>query len=235
MNGINTKEPLLVFFEDASNENEAKRIIIGSGISFIELKSFDALLSALSNSSQRIIIFLGGYKLYNKLQAYVKKWKIPNSSFIIFHSNDNISLTAPNNCFNITSLQNYLTNQISPAKNACSPHAPMLIEKLVGRELETLGIDKKYLGFKYLLDLITHTMNDHNLSDEKAYALIGNICNKTNMDPVIVERDIRHMLTTCWKKNMVLQSTLTKFVNGKYPLCNKNLLSTVLLYFKRLF
>lgn len=70
-----------------------------------------------------------------------------------------------------------------------------LIEKVVRLELQSIGIENKYIGFKYLAELLTQAIINQ---DNQPYTLnkIENIAISNNISLDSAERDIRHLLTS---------------------------------------
>lgn len=104
--------------------------------------------------------------------------------------------------------------------------------QLVNIELEKLGLSKKYLGFKYISDIVIESikrkiLDSYNPSLFKRIAIVNQVSEES------VERDIRHILSKTWKSSSEIKQ-LFPTLNKTSPKSHE-LLNRIVTYIKSLF
>ena len=101
-----------------------------------------------------------------------------------------------------------------------------IVTQIIRTEIENLGISKKYLGFKYVVDIISCAIFN-NIEDAYNNNMFEFIASINHVNTHNVERDIRHMLISCYNscvkiKNIVKISKINA----------KNILNNLIKYLK---
>ncbi|MFQ6723838.1 MAG: sporulation initiation factor Spo0A C-terminal domain-containing protein, partial [Clostridia bacterium] len=105
-----------------------------------------------------------------------------------------------------------------------------LLNKLIKDELIKLGLSDKYVGFKYLTELITNSLKSSFYTTK--YIDFFEYVSRINLSPIdSIERAVRHMLSTTWKQNKEFRQTLRSKCQIDKP-NSKNLLNAIITHFK---
>ena len=222
---------LIFYFEHESHLTDKLRAeLFDKGVPFLEVLDKSDLFDALESKYYNVIMQVNTQDTFDKIVKLVELYQIPFSSFIIISEINLESQSKVKTTNNVDEIMNHVMNLISSHIISMRPICPTIVQKLLSIELEKIGLTKVYIGFKYLLDLITMCMKDR----EKLISIpckLSKIAlyNCTNQGSV--ERDIRHMLTTAWKNCESYRQALFH-VNKKEFVANfKNLLKLTLEHF----
>ena len=95
----------------------------------------------------------------------------------------------------------------------------MLLSKVIRFELEQLEVSKTYVGFNYLVNLLSNELALNTNHESSAY-----FSQSENLN-----RDIRHMLQKCWQTNAKFKSSLSRFISPRCGPCPPKLLLNALI------
>lgn len=226
---------LMIYAENNTNPQKLIQSIVAShNIPFKELRSLGLVFSAIKNPSTYLILLIKTRQLLESIKSISKNCPDCQSRiFIIYDSENNIDPFFENFCLNsnLDKVNQFITN-ISQSKQIFSPRQPSkLLSKLVELELQNLDVSKKYIGFKYLIELIVNAISTQcfssNYIDLFEYVAILNLA---SIDTV--ERDVRHMLVTTWKTSVKFKHILQKFLPNSENPNSKRILNAIINYIK---
>lgn len=88
------------------------------------------------------------------------------------------------------------------------------------RVLENCGVEKKYIGFYYIVDIMNCLINEHMTVKSFSKQMYPIIAEKYNKDVSTVERNIRNVIDKCWGETMIVNLKMLWPSNEK-PTCCK--------------
>jgi two-component system response regulator (stage 0 sporulation protein A) len=86
------------------------------------------------------------------------------------------------------------------------------------KQLDNLGIKRKYLGYYFLLDILTGIINQTSRVQSFSRQIYPEIAKKYDKSACTIERNIRNLIDNCW--NQELMQKLNVFLISK-PTCCK--------------
>ena len=222
----------------ADNDDDFRRnahsLIAECGIPFIEISSITHLFSAVKKDSGHIIMVATRDLIDIIINLYTTN---ECKSHVFFVCNFKEAINLPPNkqvkYGDFNNLRDYLISNIK-VKNINMKFQPQTpLSKLLRTELENIDISKKYTGFKYIVDLITHWFKNKviNTYSNDLFKEIASI-NTTTYD--IVERDIRHMLVTTWKNSPKFRTAILPNKQTKSTLPAKQILNGLICYLQKI-
>lgn len=229
-------KPRLLFYaeRDTKFNDKIRAEFFKYSLPFIEISDGIELLNALASHNFNIIMRIDSQDLYNKVVNIVNKEQISASSFMIIHENPTFSASQYQSTNNIDEIVRYILLLSANNKINMQPPTPSIVQRILAMEMEKVGISKSYIGFKYLVDLLVLNVLDRQSLislDEKfeKLAILNNISKEC------IERDLRHMLNSCWKNSDTFRDTLLNFNKSTFTINFKNLISVTIKYFISLF
>lgn len=219
---------------NSPHRNNVREFIIDKQTPFKELRSLNLLFAAIKNPQNLIIVLVDSVKLLRSLQNVCKGcYNYQNRVFVVHSSPDSVD-----NFFekysvypSLYELNNFLTFNIKTLNTPPQHQPSKLLSKLVKLELQNLEISKKYVGFKYLTDIIVNALCNNFYAD--SYIELFEYVARINLAPIdTIERDVRHMLLTTWKKNLKFRQTLQTSLQPLYKVNSKNILNAIITYLK---
>ena len=88
------------------------------------------------------------------------------------------------------------------------------------KQLDNLGIDRKYTGFYLLVEIMQVLINEEKRIKSFSKQVYPKIAEKYGKTNCTVERNIRNLIEHCWCKEMMIQLN-TFFPEGKRPTCGE--------------
>lgn len=225
----------LLFFSEnrTAVQNQVRSLMVECGIPFRETGSISQVFSALENPNYYAVILISTQELYNTVINTTHLLNATPRLFVLYPHQVTTGDFFNNYCeTTISSLKNFLITNIKNFNICVRPQPPVLIQKLVRLELEKLGIGKKYIGFKYIVDLLVNALCNKifDAYDNELFEYVASI-NLTT--PQSIERDIRHMLLTTWKSSPYFKNTLSTIPFWENEVNAKNILNNLILYLRQ--
>ena len=225
-----------MFYSETNSQlrSNIRSLIIDSETPFKELRSLNLLFATIKNPQNLIIVLVDSVKLLKSLQNVCKNcYDYQNRVFVIHSSLSTVDNFFDKYCIypNLDELKNFLSYHIQTL-NISPQHQPSkLLSKLVKLELQNLEISKKYIGFKYLTDIIVNALCNNFYSDSyiELFKYVASI-NLATIDTI--ERDVRHMLLTTWKNNAKFRQTLQTSSQHLEKANSKNILNAIITHLK---
>lgn len=88
------------------------------------------------------------------------------------------------------------------------------------KQLDCLGVDKKYLGYYLLIEIMELLINQ----DVRVYSFSKNIypiiAEKYGKTPCTIERNIRSLIEKCWNRDM-MEKLEVYYVDDRKPTCRE--------------
>ncbi|MBQ8522711.1 MAG: hypothetical protein IJ458_03515 [Clostridia bacterium] len=230
------KSSNLIIYSENNIElkNDLVSLISQCDVAFKELHSLSVLFSSIKNPQYHLIIIVKSVKFLKMIQNIAKTChNYQNRIFIVF-SSSGIDDLFFNNCCNfnqIYKVKDFIVNNIQLNTIQPQHQTSNLINKLVKLELENLDISSKYVGFKYLTDVLANALSINFFGDNyiNLFEYVASI-HLANIDTI--ERDVRHMLLSTWKNSPKFRNTIQNHLNLNKKPNSKNILNAVLNYLK---
>lgn len=209
-------------------------IITEQNVPFKQLNSLPLVFHAIKNPQNYIIVLARTKEFLNMIENISKEChNYQNRIFIIYSHNELIDYFFENYCTidNLSKLKVFI-NSISLSLNILpSNNTSSLLYKLIHFELEKLGLSNKYIGFKYLINVLTNALGSNFYCNE--YINLFECASRTYSTPIdTIERDIRHMLLSNWKNNLKFKENLLKTNHQIQKLNGKTLINAIITYLK---
>ncbi len=179
----------LIFYSDCENEftSNIRCCILKFGISFDESDNLNEIISSIQSHSVYAIMCVKS-EFSNKL---IDKSCAEHSNYFIKIVNNSSS----------SNYNEIVSSFISSLANKSIPLTPKPIPfavQIVNSELEKLNLSKKYIGFKYISDIVIEAIK-RNINDVYTPSLFQRVAILNNVAEDSVERDIRHILMKTWR------------------------------------
>lgn len=220
---------LFLFCEDGFNQkNNIRSLISQYNIPFKEVDSIANIFLLLKYPSNYFVLAINNKSTYNAIVAHLSSANIhPKQVFVIFQPNNK---QKPPYCQEIEKLNNFILSNIQNKNISTALQTPSLIEKVVRLELENIGILKKYIGFKYLVDLLSIALKQQidTPYNFEIFTIVGSL---NNCLADTIEHDIRHMIISCWKNNQYLKDAVN-YKNNSH-ISAKNIVNKLIIYLKK--
>jgi len=212
--------------------DEVRLLIAKCGIPFIELDGVAHLFSAVKQSNKCIIV-VAGQQLFETITSFRNTTNELSHIFFVLKFNPLISVKNFCTCETLYKLEEYLNINIRLKNIDMRFPNTTLMHRLIRCELNNLDISKKYAGFKYIVDLIDNVLKTKitNPYSSELFKYVASI-NVTTAD--IVERNIRHMLTTTWKNSTKFRSAILPKKQDKTSIPAKDILNGIIDYLKQI-
>lgn len=212
----------LKFYKDIDDEfsDYIRCCLLSFDIIFDEIEDINETINIINSASACIIVYASSEYAENILERHYKNC----GDYVL-------KLTKP--CNYETCKQevcSFVSNLIANKKISSAPRKKPLIYQIVNAELEKLNLTKKYVGFKYLSDLLVDALKQNNL-DPYNPQMFSKVAFINNVTIDSVEKDIRHMLMKNWKTSSVLKTQLN--IN-KSAVSSRELLKSVIEYLRKL-
>lgn len=221
---------LLFYYEDETAFTDKIRAeFFNRSIPFLEISNKSDFFDALESKNYNIVMQINSQNMCDKIIDVAEKQEIPSTAFIII-SEKQLQCSRYILTNKLDDVIKYILSLALTYSINMRPINHSVIHKVVSAELEKIGITKTYIGFKYIVDLIVLCLKDRK-SLIPLDAKLDKVALVNSINKASVERDIRHMLNTCWKNNEVFRNVLLSIDNYKFILNFKNLLSYTIKYF----
>lgn len=227
---------LIIYSEkDVEFKNKIIEILLDSNVIFKELHSLALTFSAIKNPQNHIIIAVKTKDFLASIENIAKGChNYQNRIFIVFESINIDDYFFNNKCIKdqLEPLKDFILKtttfqSISPLSNTST-----LVYKLVELELKSLEISSKYTGFKYLTEILTQALSTNFYAcDYIDFFQYSARLHSSTIDTI--ERDVRHMLTTSWKKNEKFRNIIQQNNPIENPKA-KTILNAILEYLKNI-
>lgn len=224
--------PNLIFYcnSEAKYAIDIRASLTKYNLPFIETDNEIDVFSFAQNPKNYIIFVANTNSTPLQL---IKLSKINKNIFIVYPNEYATNVEIKHYCTHqsLDLLEKYLLANVNLNNISTKLPTSSLLNKLIMLELENLGISKKYIGFKYLVDIITNSIckNTSIPYSAEQFEYIANINSST---PDAIERDIRHMLLSSWKASKTLQITLCSKLSLKQQPNAKSVLINLIRYLK---
>ena len=218
---------LLVYNKDSTDIGQKVDSILNSlPFSFISINTFESLLSKIQEKNCHVLVVVDNANIYNTLKNINLSTPNAYDRFIVIYINDITPIPKFTNHYTYHNL-----DDIKPTLMSLNPIAiPSFIQKMVRIELEKLNLSKKYLAFKYLVDIICYSLYTGN-KDTFSTNMLSHIALINSTSWSSVERDVRHMLTSNWNSNEIFRSVICKHISGT-EINTKILIDALISYIK---
>ncbi|MBQ7798232.1 MAG: hypothetical protein IJ371_03830 [Clostridia bacterium] len=226
----------LIFYSEGgvTFEDDVKSIIIESNTTFKELNSLKLTLSAIKNPQNHIILIAKSKEFLNTIEDIASIChNFQNRVFVVYSSPEIIDCFFDNSCMynQLDTLKKFIHDSIQ-AQNIYPQHqTSTLLNKLISLELGNLEISCKYIGFNYLIDVVSSALSTKFYSDNYI-DLFKHIANISLSSIDTIERNVRHMLLTTWKKSCKFREILKPYTPPKTNA--KNILNSLITYLKNI-
>lgn len=226
---------LMLYAENnTTSQNLIQSLIINHEIPFKELRSLGLVFSAIKNPRNYIILLIKNKETLTSIETISKIYHNPQSRiFIVYETEDTIGGFFENFCLssNLNKLNEFIVNTYQSNKISPPNQPSKLLSKLVTLELENLDISQKYIGYKYLLDLVVNAVSTQCFSTNYIDLFEHTaIYNSASIDTI--ERAVRHMLLTTWKTSFKFRHILQKFLPNSQNPNSKKLLNAIIHHIK---
>lgn len=88
------------------------------------------------------------------------------------------------------------------------------------KQLDNLGIEKKYIGYYLLVEIMQIMINEDRCITSFSKQLYPRIAEKFNKTECTVERNIRNLINKCWNYNLMAKLEIY-FQPEKKPTCRQ--------------
>lgn len=225
---------LLVYAENnISFQQNVHALIVESRTPFKEVRSLGLLFSSIKNPPSRIILMVKTKEFLNTIETLAKTCHNYQSRiFIVHETHDTEDGFFANFCINpqLDKLKSFINNN-SNQTSYVSHQSSNLLSKLIELELTNLDISKKYIGFKYLTDLIVNAFCSQFYSNN--YIQLFEYVATSHLQSIdTIERDVRHMLLTTWERSEKFKSILQQYCPTSHKPNSKKLLKAIISHLK---
>lgn len=230
----NSGNLILYSEKDICFKNDIYSILIECNTPFKELNSLPLVFSAIKNPENIIVIIIKNEEFLKLIEEFAKKcYNYQNRIFIIFTSKDLVDFFFQHYCVfpQINEFKTFITNNVQN-KNIClNRKTSNLLQKLIMLELEKLDISSKYIGFKYLTDVLVNALST-NFYTNNHIDLFKQVAGLHLAKIDTIERDVRHMLVSTWKKSTQFRESIQNNSSKIDKPNAKNILQAIIIYLK---
>lgn len=226
----------LVLYIEGDNEysNNVRSAIIDCNIPFKEIKPPTPIIPSIKVLQNITIIQINSKSFLQSLEQQIKYChNFQSRVCVVYSSPELIDYFFDNYC---------LANEIDVIKQFIATHSLLvnvkqpiktstLLRKLVTAELENIGIQKKYIGFNYLVDISINSFGK-NFYAKDYIDLFDCVAYSNSIKVDTIEKSVRHMLTKTWQDNEQFRQTLLTYNKIQKP-NSKTILITLLTHLKR--
>ncbi len=217
---------LLVYNKDETSLGERVDLLLKSlPFSFITFETIEDILTQSQDKRCSNLIVVHNPDIYNKLNSIDLPSTAYDNFIIVYHDNQ-----LPISKFAKYYTEKNLDNLYSLLALLNPVSIPDFAQKMVRIELEKLNLSKKYLAFKYIVDIICHSLYT-NTNDPFSTNTLSYIAKINNTSWNSVERDVRHMLVSNWNANEIFKSAIYKYIT-RTDINTKILLTALIDYIK---
>lgn len=226
---------LIVYSEkEIEFKNEVISTIVEFDISFKELHSLTLTFSAIKNPQNYIILLAKSKEFLTTIENIAKGCHNYQERIFVIYNSDEIEDCFFNNSCNrhqLYTLKSFISKALSSQAITPSNNTSTLIYKLVELELHNLEIPAKYIGFKYLAEILTRALSTNFYACD--YIDFFQYSARIHLATIdTIERDVRHMLLTTWKKSQKFRDLIQENNHIEKPKA-KVIFNAILSYLKR--
>ena len=211
----------LLFFKDYEDQftESVRCCILKYGIPFDETEDIHQAINQIQSHSVYAIMCVKS-PFVSKL---IDKACELHTDYFVKTSNTQL------NCEEI--LSNFIQSLIYNKQISITPRPLPLAHQIIRNELEKLHLSKKYIGFKYVSDIIIESLKQ-NITDAYTPTLFKKVAIINQVTEDSVERDIRHMLMKTWKNCPEFKAQFTNI--NKQTTNSKELLNNIISYIRKI-
>ena len=227
---------LLLYVEDGVQfQEKVESLIIDADILFKEVLNVSQIFSALETSNSKGVILVASQEMLGVVNRIIKSNPSYIDKMFVVHCLHNVSKNLFDNdniCeeVNMDKFNKFLNLSLRE-ENEQVRSEPDLLYRLIRFELDGLGVSKKYIGYKYLVDIVYSVIVNEE-TDCYSFSLFEEVAKQNFCGPELIERDIRHMLTMTFNTNLKFQKQILSNSKNKTNINSKFILNNLINFIK---